>query len=180
MARATRHDSLGTFEFLLDTEAPDEAASFAFIEANPRLQVEHTVTEAVTGVDLVVAQLRLARGATLAELGLQLPPPLPRGIAVQARVNLETTAADGDVVPTSGTLTTFEPPAGPGVRVDTFGYGGYRTNPSFDSLLAKVVVHAPDNDFAPRRRVRRAHAARVPHRGRRNEPAVPDRAAPAP
>jgi acetyl/propionyl-CoA carboxylase alpha subunit/acetyl-CoA carboxylase carboxyltransferase component len=148
MARAARHDSLGTFEFLLDTEAPDDAGSFAFIEANPRLQVEHTVTEAITGVDLVVAQLRLARGATLAELGLQLPPPLPRGIAVQARVNLETIGPDGDVLPASGTLSAFEPPTGPGVRVDTFGYGGYRTNPSFDSLLAKVVVHAPDGDFA--------------------------------
>jgi acetyl/propionyl-CoA carboxylase alpha subunit/acetyl-CoA carboxylase carboxyltransferase component len=148
MARAARHDSLGTFEFLIDTEATNDATSFAFIEANPRLQVEHTVTEAVTGVDLVVAQLRIARGATLAELGLQLPPPSPRGIAVQARVNLETTAADGEVVAGSGTLSVFEPPAGPGVRVDTFGYGGYRTNPSFDSLLAKVIVHVPEGDFA--------------------------------
>jgi acetyl/propionyl-CoA carboxylase alpha subunit/acetyl-CoA carboxylase carboxyltransferase component len=148
MARAARHDSLGTFEFLIDTEAPNDATAFAFIEANPRLQVEHTVTEAVTGVDLVIAQLRLARGATLAELGLQLPPPLPRGIAVQVRVNLETLGADGEVAPSGGTLSVFEPPAGPGVRVDTFGYGGYRTNPSFDSLLAKVIVHAPEGDFA--------------------------------
>jgi acetyl/propionyl-CoA carboxylase alpha subunit/acetyl-CoA carboxylase carboxyltransferase component len=148
MARAARHDSLGTFEFLLDTEAMNEAMAFAFIEANPRLQVEHTVTEAVTGVDLVVAQLRLAQGATLGELGLQLPPPLPRGVAVQVRVNTEAIGADGDVLPTSGTLSVFEPPAGPGVRVDTFGYGGYRTNPSFDSLLAKVVVHAPEGDFS--------------------------------
>jgi acetyl/propionyl-CoA carboxylase alpha subunit/acetyl-CoA carboxylase carboxyltransferase component len=148
MARAARHDSLGTFEYLIDTEAANDAASFAFIEANPRLQVEHTVTEAVTGVDLVVAQLRLARGATLAELGLQLPPPLPRGVAVQVRVNLETIGADGEVMPASGTLSAFEPPTGPGVRVDTSGYGGYRTNPSFDSLLAKVIVHAPEGDFA--------------------------------
>jgi acetyl/propionyl-CoA carboxylase alpha subunit/acetyl-CoA carboxylase carboxyltransferase component len=148
MARASRHDSLGTFEFLVDTEAANDATSFAFIEANPRLQVEHTVTEAVTGVDLVVAQLRIARGATLAELGLQLPPPSPRGIAVQVRVNLETINADGEVIPASGTLSVFEPPAGPGVRVDTYGYGGYRPNPSFDSLLAKVIVHAPDGDFA--------------------------------
>ena len=148
MARAARHDSLGTFEFLIDTEAANDATSFAFIEANPRLQVEHTVTEAVTGVDLVVAHLRLARGATLAELGLQLPPPLPRGVAVQVRVNLETIGADGEVVPAGGTLSVFEPPTGPGVRVDTFGYGGYRTNPSFDSLLAKVIVHAPEGDFA--------------------------------
>ena len=148
MARAARHDSLGTFEFLIDTEAANEASPFAFIEANPRLQVEHTVTEAVTGVDLVVAQLRLAQGMTLAQLELQLPPPLPRGIAVQVRVNLETIGADGEVVPAGGTLARFEPPTGPGVRVDTFGYGGYRTNASFDSLLAKVIVHAPDGDFA--------------------------------
>ena len=148
MARAARHDSLGTFEFLIDTEAPNDASSFAFIEANPRLQVEHTVTEAVTGVDLVVAQLRLAQGMTLAQLELQLPPPLPRGIALQVRVNLETIAADGEVVPAGGTLARFEPPTGPGVRVDTFGYGGYRTNANFDSLLAKVIVHAPDGDFA--------------------------------
>ncbi|HWT07174.1 MAG TPA: biotin carboxylase N-terminal domain-containing protein, partial [Xanthomonadales bacterium] len=148
MARAARHDSLGTFEFLIDTEAANDTTSFAFIEANPRLQVEHTVTEAVMGVDLVVAQLRIARGTTLAELGLQLPPPLPRGIAVQVRVNLETIGADGEPAPTGGTLSVFEPPTGPGVRVDTFGYGGYRTNPSFDSLLAKVIVHAPEGDFA--------------------------------
>ncbi len=147
MARAARHDSLGTFEFLLDAEAASDTTAFAFMEANPRLQVEHTVTEAVTGVDLVVAQLRLARGATLADLGLQLPPPLPRGVAIQARVNTEAIGADGEVLPTGGTLSVFEPPTGPGVRVDTFGYGGYRTNPSFDSLLAKVVVHTPDGDL---------------------------------
>jgi acetyl/propionyl-CoA carboxylase alpha subunit/acetyl-CoA carboxylase carboxyltransferase component len=148
LARAARHDSLGTFEFLIDTEAADGAAPFAFIEANPRLQVEHTVTEAVTGIDLVVTQLRLAQGATLAELGLDVVPPQPRGFAIQMRVNLETVGADGAVTPASGTISVFEPPAGPGVRVDTFGYGGYRTNPRFDSLLAKVVVHEPASDFA--------------------------------
>jgi acetyl/propionyl-CoA carboxylase alpha subunit/acetyl-CoA carboxylase carboxyltransferase component len=148
MARAARHDSLGTFEFLIDTEAGDEAQSFAFMEANPRLQVEHTVTEATTGVDLVVTQLRIAQGATLTELGLQDPPPRPQGFAVQMRVNLETMSGNGSVLPSGGTISAFEPPAGPGVRVDTYGYGGYRTNPSFDSLLAKVIVHAPAGDFS--------------------------------
>ncbi len=141
MAAALRYRGLGTWEFLVDAADP---ARFLFIEANPRLQVEHTVTEAVYGVDLVQAQLRVAGGATLAELGLlqaQLPPP--RGFAIQLRVNMETMQPDGGALPAGGTLTAYEPPGGPGVRVDGFGYGGYRTSPSFDSLLAKLIVHSP-------------------------------------
>src|SRR5262249_8546753 len=144
-------DNLGTFEFLVDAAAAaaagDEGA-FAFIEANPRLQVEHTVTEEVTGVDLVKLQLRLAGGCSLAELGLGGDPPEPRGTAVQARVNPETIAPDGGVRPAGGTLAVFELPSGPGVRVDTAGHVGYRTNPRFDSLLAKVVGHTPAPSFA--------------------------------
>ena len=144
LAREERYENLGTFEFLVDCDdsgvaGPD--ARFAFIEANPRLQVEHTVTEAVTGVDLVGLQLELAMGTPLARLGLEAPPE-PRGWALQARVNMETMGADGSPQPAGGVLEAFEPPAGPGVRVDTFGYRGYATVPSFDSLLAKVVVHA--------------------------------------
>jgi acetyl-CoA carboxylase carboxyltransferase component/biotin carboxyl carrier protein len=112
-----------------------------FLEVNPRLQVEHTVTEAVTGLDLVRLQLQLAEGATLAEAGVA-DPPAPHGTAVQARVNLETMAPDGSVRPSGGTLTAYEPPGGPGVRVDGFGYAGYRTSGRYDPLLAKVVVHA--------------------------------------
>src|SRR5262249_44440145 len=119
--------------------------AFAFIEANPRLQVEHTVTEEVTGLDLVRLQLDLAEGRTLAELGLaDGAAPRPRGVAVQARVNLETMTADGGARPSGGVLRAYEPPAGPGVRVDGFGYGGSRTSARYDSLLAKVIVHAPD------------------------------------
>jgi acetyl/propionyl-CoA carboxylase alpha subunit len=141
LAREVRFDNLGTFEFLLDATATGDDARLVFIEANPRLQVEHTVTEEVTGADLVKLQLRLAAGCSLAELGLDGQPSAPRGFAVQARVNTETIAADGGVRPAGGTLRTFELPSGPGVRVDTAGHVGYRTNPRFDSLLAKVVGH---------------------------------------
>ncbi|MFN2376541.1 MAG: carboxyl transferase domain-containing protein [Candidatus Binatia bacterium] len=146
MAEACRYRSLATFEFLVGDEGAEE---FCFIEANARLQVEHTVTEAVTGLDLVRLQLAITDGASLAELGLAAGSvPAARGSAVQLRVNMETIGRDGAVKPTGGTLTVFEVPSGPGVRVDTFGYAGYTTSPAFDSLLAKVVVHVEDTDFA--------------------------------
>src|SRR5208337_3289083 len=89
LAKEVRYDSLGTFEFLVDASEGGKE-SFAFIEANPRLQVEHTVTEEVTGVDLVKTQLRLAGGATLSELGAtQREIPAPRGFAMQVRINME-------------------------------------------------------------------------------------------
>ena len=148
LAVASGYESLGTVEFLVDAADRSDDAAFYFIETNARLQVEHTVTEAVTGVDLVQAQLRIAGGATLAELGLtQDQIPTARGYAIQARVNMETLSADGETRPGGGTLTAFEPPTGPGVRTDTYGYTGYTTNPAFDSLLAKVIGHAPTGDF---------------------------------
>lgn len=141
LATAAAYDNLGTFEFLVDGTAED---SFAFIEANPRLQVEHTVTEEVLGLDLVRAQLAVASGATLASLGLaQGSVPRPRGYAMQLRVNMETLDELGATHPTGGVLAVFEPPSGPGVRVDSFGYAGYKTSAAFDSLLAKVIVHTP-------------------------------------
>jgi acetyl-CoA carboxylase carboxyltransferase component/biotin carboxylase len=146
IGRAASYRGLGTIEFLVPV-APS-GTPFVFIEANPRLQVEHTVTEAVTGLDLVQVQLELAGGAGLAELGLAQPDvPRPRGVAVQARVNLETMAPDGSARPSSGVLTVYEPPSGPGVRVDGFGSTGYRTSVRYDSLLAKLVVHAPSGDL---------------------------------
>src|SRR4051812_34463954 len=144
LAVEARYDSLGTFEFLVDGDTADGEGAFAFIEANPRLQVEHTVTEEVLSIDLVRAQLAVAGGATLASLGLdQASVPKPRGFAMQLRINMETMDASGATQPTGGTLAIFEPPSGPGVRVDTFGYAGYRTSAAFDSLLAKVIVHSP-------------------------------------
>ncbi len=146
MAESVRYRGLGTFEFLLDADDPER---FVFIEANPRLQVEHTVTEEVTGVDLVATQLRLAAGATLASLGLrQADIPPPRGNAIQLRVNMEVMQADGGALPSGGTITRYDPPSGPGVRVDGFGYAGYRTVGSFDSLLAKLIVHVATPDYA--------------------------------
>ncbi len=148
MAEAVKYLGLGTFEFLVDPHAPG-GGRFFFMEANPRLQVEHTVTEEVTGLDLVVNQIRLVQGHSLAELGLTADRiPSPRGYAVQVRVNMETIGEDGVARPSGGTLTAFEPPTGPGIRVDTFGYAGYTTNPLFDSLLAKVIAYVGQDDYA--------------------------------
>ncbi len=147
IADAAHYRNLGTLEFLV-ADAAGHAPRVAFIEANPRLQVEHTVTEETTGVDLVKTQIRIAGGAMLADLHLTREEvPAPRGFALQARVNMETMTEAGDARPAGGTLTAFAPPSGPGVRVDTFGYTGYTTSSSYDSLLAKVVVHSPSNDF---------------------------------
>lgn len=136
---AVGYRGLCTVEFLIDEDSGD----FVFMEANPRIQVEHTVTEAVTGLDLAQIQLRLAAGASLAELGLtQDRIPVPRGYAVQLRINLESMASDGSARPAGGTLSAYEPPSGAGIRVDGYGYSGYTTSPSFDSLLAKLIVQA--------------------------------------
>ena len=137
MAKAASYRSLGTFEFLV------EGGEFFFIEANPRLQVEHTVTEEVWGVD---QQLLLAGGASLADTGIL--DAEPHGQAIQLRINMETMTPDGSAKPGGGAFTAFEPPSGRGVRVDTYGYAGYRTNPNFDSLLAKLIVHSPSTAFA--------------------------------
>ncbi|WP_448640305.1 carboxyl transferase domain-containing protein [Geodermatophilus sp. URMC 63] len=128
---------LATVEFLV---RGDEVV---FLEVNPRLQVEHTVTEEVTGLDLVEVALRLAEGATLAELDLVAPPP-SHGVAVQVRVNAETLLPDGTVQPAAGVLGRFVPPTGRGVRVDTAAVPGGEVSPRYDSLLAKVVVHDRD------------------------------------
>lgn len=156
LAAAVRYRTIGTVEFLLDPNGED----FAFIEANPRLQVEHTVTEAVTGVDLVQTQIRLAGGASLASLGLSGTPPT-RGYAIQARVNLETLSSAGAAEPTGGVLAVYEPPSGPGIRVDGYGYGGYVTSSDYDSLLAKVIGHATSFDQAAARTARALSEFRV-------------------
>ncbi|MEM7251048.1 MAG: carboxyl transferase domain-containing protein [Pseudomonadota bacterium] len=148
LARKASYRGAGTFEFLVDA-SPNGDGHFAFIEANARLQVEHTVTEEVLGIDLVAAQLAIAGGSSLEALGLdQTTIGSPRGMALQARVNLESMQTDGGVRAAGGVLSAYEPPSGPGVRVDGYGYAGYRTNPRFDSLLAKVIVHTRTEDFA--------------------------------
>ncbi|MBL8357577.1 MAG: ATP-grasp domain-containing protein [Delftia acidovorans] len=139
LAASLNYRGLGTVEFLVD----GDSGRYIFIECNPRLQVEHTVTEAITGLDLVALQFALAQGVSLGELGLTQAPRLPQMFAIQARVNMESMQADAQAFPTGGTLSAFEPPSGPGVRVDTFGYTGYETTGNFDSLLAKVIVSGP-------------------------------------
>ena len=127
LARAAEYVNAGTVEFLV---SPETGEHF-FIECNPRIQVEHTVTEQVTGIDMVEAQFHIASGATLASLGIgdQDAVGAPRGFAVQARV-----VAQG-----GGTITAYKEPSGPGVRVDACGYLGYVPQPQFDPLLAKVI-----------------------------------------
>ncbi|MFP6796662.1 MAG: carboxyl transferase domain-containing protein [Pseudomonadales bacterium] len=146
LASSAQYDNVGTFEFLVDGSDLKDNPDFYFIEANPRLQVEHTVTEEVTGIDLVRTQLGLASGETLESLGLA-PPPTPRGFAIQLRVNMETLKNDGFASPHTGTLSSFRPPEGLGVRVDTFGYEGYKTSALYDSLLAKLIVHSGQLEF---------------------------------
>ncbi len=165
LARACHFDNLGTFEFLVDVSASDgrleEGCPHYFIETNARIQVEHTVTEETTGLDLVALQLQVASGATLGELGLdpEAPPPAS-GFAIEARINTEILEPDGKVVPTAGKIVRLDLPGGPGVRVDTHAYDGYPVHPGFDSLLAKVVVRSSGADFGvAARRLRRALAA---------------------
>lgn len=129
----TRYVGLATVEFLVSGE------EILFLEVNPRIQVEHTVTEEVTGLDLVEIGLRIADGASLDELGVERSPATNR-FAVQARVNSEVLNADGTVHPGTGRLTRFQPPSGRGVRVDSHGYAGYTVSPRYDSLLAKVIT----------------------------------------
>jgi len=147
MARAAGYRSLGTFEFLVD--AGSVTLPFVFIEANPRLQVEHTVTEAVTGLDLVQLQMAVAAGQSLKALGVEADgTAAQRGFALQWRINAETLDAHGNARPSGGTLARFDLPSGPGVRVDTHGYAGLAPSPHYDTLLAKLIVHSPSPRFA--------------------------------
>ena len=147
MAREVAYEGLGTFEFLVDLAS--DTLPFVFIEANPRLQVEHTVTEEVTGVDLVQAQVALAAGRSLRDLGLDpAVPPAAQGFAVQWRINAETLDEQGGAVPGSGTLARFDLPSGPGVRVDTHGVAGGAPSPHYDTLLAKLIVHTRSARFS--------------------------------
>ncbi|WP_442812543.1 acetyl-CoA carboxylase biotin carboxylase subunit [Streptomyces sp. NBC_01210] len=136
-ARAVGYTGAGTFEFLVHDEG------FSFMEMNCRIQVEHPVTEAVFGVDLVREQIRVAAGESL---GFCQEDLAPRGAAVECRVNAEDPARN--FAPCPGTLEEFVPPGGPFVRVDTHGYAGWRVPSQYDSLLAKVITWAPQRDQA--------------------------------
>jgi acetyl/propionyl-CoA carboxylase alpha subunit/acetyl-CoA carboxylase carboxyltransferase component len=149
IGKACDYVGLGTIEFLLETNTNGEVTNIFFIEANPRIQVEHTITEAITGLDLVAIQLRLAANQTLGDIGLlQKTIPKPNGYALQARINTEVFNVKGEMVPTGGTLQQVQFPGGLGIRVDSYAYPGYTTNPNFDSLLAKLIVHTRSSDFS--------------------------------
>ncbi|WP_344056205.1 carboxyl transferase domain-containing protein, partial [Prauserella halophila] len=152
LAAATRiaaevgYAGLATVEFLVDADHPERSY---FLEVNPRVQVEHTVTEEVLGLDLVAAQLRIAAGASLAETGLtQDRIPAPRGLAVQLRVNAERLRPDGTSVSGVGRIEALQLPGGPGVRVDSHAAVGMDVTGRYDSLLAKIVSHTSSPDPA--------------------------------
>jgi pyruvate carboxylase len=148
LAESVDYSNLGTFEFLAFQSTQSEYDSFVFIEGNARLQVEHTVTEEVTGVDIVQSQIKLAAGASLTEIGLDADKPtIVRGYAIQNRINCETISDSGQIKPSTGKITTYCPPGGPGIRTDGFAYSGYETSMAFDSLIAKLICHTNSNSF---------------------------------
>jgi len=139
-AKAINYVGAGTIEMLLN-----EDNSFYFMEMNTRIQVEHPVTEMLTGIDLVKEQIRVAAGERLSVLAL---PPL-RGHVIECRVNAEDPARNFQ--PSPGRIDVFHPPGGPGVRLDTHVYTGYSVPPYYDSLLAKLICQGRDRDEAIRR-----------------------------
>lgn len=144
LAAAVNYRGLATVEFLLGPEG-----DFYFMETNPRLQVEHTVTEEVTGIDLVCAQIEVCCGSTLEQLGLTQDAIAPtRGYAIQVRINAESMQPDGTTIPQLGTIDALHIASGKGIRVDSNAYTGYRINPRFDSMIAKLIVHSDRPDFA--------------------------------
>jgi pyruvate carboxylase len=133
LVKTAEYHSAGTCEFLLD---PDN--KYYFIEVNARIQVEHPVTELVTGIDLVREQIRIAAGESLR---FRQKDIVHRGSAIECRINAEDPAAD--FRPSPGLITRWQPPGGPGVRLDTHAVTGYRVPPNYDSLVAKLLVHQP-------------------------------------
>jgi acetyl-CoA carboxylase biotin carboxylase subunit len=145
LAKAVHYDSAATVEFLLGRDK-----QFYLLEVNTRIQVEHPVTEMVTGVDIVQTQLRIAAGEALAFTQKDI---VSRGHAIEVRINAED--PQRNFAPCPGLLEHFDPPGGPGIRVDTHAYTGYRVPPHYDSLLAKLIVHKPTRTQA----IAAAHSA---------------------
>ncbi|MFJ6087376.1 acetyl-CoA carboxylase biotin carboxylase subunit [Streptomyces sp. NPDC092369] len=141
-ARAVGYRGAGTVEFLLETD-PAAAGTFWFMEMNARIQVEHPVTELVTGVDIVNEQLRVASGAPLS---VKQEDVVVRGHAIECRINAED--PDRDFAPTPGLLENYRVPGGPWVRVDTDYVPGSRVSPYYDSMIGKLIVWGPDRATA--------------------------------
>jgi acetyl-CoA carboxylase biotin carboxylase subunit len=144
-ARSIRYEGAGTVEFLLDS-----SGAFYFMEMNTRIQVEHPVTEVVTGIDLIAEQLRIAAGEPLT---LRQDEIVLRGHAIECRINAEDPRHG--FRPSPGTISGWLPPGGPGVRFDSHVYTGYEIPPFYDSLIGKLIVWAADRPAALRR-LRRA------------------------
>jgi acetyl-CoA carboxylase biotin carboxylase subunit len=143
-AKSVGYFNAGTVEFLLDARG-----DFYFLEMNTRIQVEHPVTEMVTGIDLVKAQIRVAYGEPL---GFSQDDIVATGHAIECRINAED--PDHAFRPSVGTITAFHVPGGPGVRVDTHAYAGYAVPPHYDSLLSKLIVHGATREEAISRMLR--------------------------
>lgn len=141
-AKEIGYQNAGTVEFLIETSGPN-TGKHVFIEMNPRIQVEHTVTEEVTDVDLVQSQLRIAAGATLEEIGLRQENIKPHGFAIQCRITTEDPAAG--FRPDTGRITTYRSPGGAGIRLDGGTVTtGAEVSPHFDSLLVKLITKGRD------------------------------------
>jgi len=140
LARAANYHSAGTVEFLVDSKG-----KFYFIEVNTRIQVEHPVTEMVTGIDLIKLQIQLAAGQ---KLPITQRSVRHSGHAIECRINAEDPTQK--FRPSAGRIEKFRPPGGPGVRVETFVHDGARVSPRYDSLIAKLVVHQPTRPEAIR------------------------------
>jgi acetyl-CoA carboxylase biotin carboxylase subunit len=143
-AKGAGYYNAGTIEFLFDKDS-----SFYFMEMNTRIQVEHPVTEAVTGIDLVRAQILVAAGE---KLEFSQKSIMLAGHSIECRINAED--AFHDFRPSPGTITDFHLPGGMGVRVDTHCYSGYEVPPNYDSMIAKLIVHAPTREWAIARMLR--------------------------
>ena len=144
VARAARYANAGTVEFLLD-----RSGNFYFIEVNARIQVEHTVTELVTGIDLIQQQILVASGE---RLGFSQADVRCNGAAVECRINAED--PERDFMPSPGRIDLFVPPGGPGVRLDSHCYSGYRIPPNYDSMIGKLLAHRSRRDLAIRTMLR--------------------------
>ena len=152
LVRHVGYRNAGTVEFIVDMDT----RAFYFLEVNTRIQVEHPVTEEVTGVDLVAEQIRVAGGASLS---MNQDDVSLNGHAIECRINAED--ADHDFMPSPGRITLWEPPAGDGIRVDTHCYPGYVIPPFYDSMIAKLIVHGPDRPTAIARTIRALKAFRI-------------------
>lgn len=154
-ARAVEYKAAGTVEFLVWSDPEGRADAhvdgygYAFIEMNPRIQVEHTVTEEVTGIDLVLSQLRIADGATLDDLGIAQENIAIQRAAIQCRLTTEDPS--DDFRPATGTIVAYRSPGGPGIRLDGATYAGAEVTPFYDSLLVKMTTSGRDFRTAAQR-----------------------------